>query len=124
MKKTTRSEPEEFRAGENVTDRVRRRGPGGIVVSVRLELTDSANLAALAEESGKTVSQIAREAIRVFLAQRGRRPMLVPEITGNTPEVNISAFVPLGPRTVSESPAEVRNAPSESFRSGRCLKAV
>ncbi|MBI2908308.1 MAG: CopG family transcriptional regulator [Chloroflexi bacterium] len=95
-------EPEEFEAGENVTNQVRRSKPAAIVVSVRLSPEDSVKLIDLAEASGKTVSQVAREAIRLFMSQSGQRPTFVPEITGNTPNVNIVAFAPLGPRTAKE----------------------
>ena len=96
-------ESEEFEAGENVTDQVRRNRPTGIVVSVRLTPEDSAKLIDLAEESGKTVSQVAREAIRTFISQGGKRPTFVPEITGETADIKIVAFAPLGPRTVNRA---------------------
>ncbi len=95
-------ELEEFEAGENVTGQVRRNRAGGIVVSVRLTQEDSARLVGLAEDSGKTVSQIARQAIRAFLSQHWERPVFVPEITGSMPNVNIVTFTPLGSRTVKE----------------------
>lgn len=88
----TNLEPEEFEAGENVTDKVRRNKSGGIVVSVRLTKEDSDALVRVAEESGKTVSQVARQAIRAFLSQRAQHPTFVPEITGDGPNVNIVAF--------------------------------
>ncbi|MCL4370385.1 MAG: hypothetical protein M1380_05705 [Chloroflexi bacterium] len=100
-------EPGEFEAGENVTDQVRRNKPGGIVVSVRLAQEDSVRLVDLAEDSGQTISQVARQAIRAFLSHRGQRPAFVPEITGSTPNVNIVAFAPLGPRTIKEGAAVV-----------------
>ena len=96
-------EPEEFEAGENVTDQVRRNKASGIVVSVRLAPEDSIKLIDLAEESGKTVSQVARQAIRSFISQCGRRPSFVPEITGATSNFKIVAFAPLGPRTVKDA---------------------
>ncbi|MDO8473110.1 MAG: hypothetical protein Q7T05_04755, partial [Dehalococcoidia bacterium] len=86
------------------TDQVdNRRGKStGIVVSVRLAPEDSGKLVDLAEESGKTVSQVAREAIRAFISQDRQHPKFVPEITGSTLGIDISAFVPLGPRTVND----------------------
>lgn len=104
-------EPEEFEAGENVTNQVRRNKPGGIVVSVRLTPEDSVRLVDLAEDSGKTISQVARQAIRAFLSHLGQRPIFVPEITGSMPNVNIVAFAPLGPRTVKEGAAVVKDEP-------------
>ena len=112
-------EPEEFEAGENVTDEVRRSKPGGIVVSVRLSREDSAKLVDLAEDSGKTVSQIARQAIRIFVSQCGQRPTFVPEITGATPEVSIVAFAPLGPRTVKEGVAVAEVEDEQPVKSPR-----
>lgn len=97
----TNREPEEFEAGENVTDQVQRNKPSRIVISVRLTPEDSVKLLDLAEESGKTVSQVARQAIRSFISQRGH-PVFVPEITGSTPNVNITTYAPLGPRTANE----------------------
>jgi hypothetical protein len=101
-KKIVNVDPEKFRAGENVSDRVHRSETAGIVVSARLSPEDSSTLIVLAEESGKTISQVAREAIRAFLAQRKERPAFVPEITGNGPDFDIIAFVPLGPRTANQ----------------------
>ena len=100
-------EPEEFEAGENVTDQVRRNKPSGIVISVRLTPEDSIKLVDLAEESGKTVSQVARQAIRSFIAQSARPPTFVPEITGGTKDFKVVAFAPLGPRTVVKEEVEV-----------------
>ena len=99
----TNLEPEEFEAGEKVTDQVVRRNiSSGIVISVRLTPEDSIKLADLAEENGKTVSQVARQAIRSFISRRGQHPVFVPEITGGTANVTIVAFSPLGPRTAHE----------------------
>ena len=96
-------EPEQFEAGENVTDEVRRNRPGGMVVSVRLTQEDSVKLIDLAEESGKTISQLARQAIRAFIAYSGRRPAFLPEITGSGLNLQITALTLLGPRTITQS---------------------
>lgn len=101
--KMMNTEPEEFEVGENITDQVDRRSrSSGIVVSVRLAPEDSAKLIDLAEESGKTVSQIARQAIRSFISHGRQHPTFVPEITGTALGVEITAFVPLGPRTAKD----------------------
>ncbi|MBI4317411.1 MAG: hypothetical protein HY675_02885 [Chloroflexi bacterium] len=109
-------EPEDFEAGENVTDQVRRSKPGGIVVSVRLMPEDSVKLVDLAEESGQTISQVARQAIRSFLSRRAQHPVFAPEITGETPIVDIVTFAPLGPRTANERNRveEMEEAPQTS----------
>lgn len=63
----------QFQAGEDVTDEfepLKRRS--GIVVSVRLNPTDADRLMAAAEDSGRTVSQVAREAIENYLDGRVR----------------------------------------------------
>lgn len=94
--------PEDFEAGENITDKVRRGKPGGMVVSVRLTQEDSVKLVDLAEEIGKTISQVARQAIHSFISQRRQPAVLAPEITGGTKVVEVVAFAPLGPRTINE----------------------
>lgn len=113
-------EPEELELGENVTDQVRQHKPSGIVVSVRLAPEDSVKLIDLAEETGKTVSQIAREAIRSFISQSGHRAVSVPEITGDTPTVKIVAFTPLGPRTSKEG-VEIKEEGTPMTRTGYLL---
>ena len=65
---------DQFEPGEDVTGEfdVPRR-PAGMVVSVRIGPEESEKLLSLAEESGRTVSQVARQAIRSFLAFGGKR---------------------------------------------------
>ena len=65
----------EFVPGEDVTGDVTPGTRGGVVVSVRLAPEDADRLVKLAEESGKTVSQVAREALRAFVS-RGGQPSL------------------------------------------------
>jgi len=67
-------ELDQYEAGEDVTEEFDTpRRPAGIVVSVRLGSEDAVKLVDLAEETGRTVSQLARQAIRSFLAFGGRR---------------------------------------------------
>jgi hypothetical protein len=67
------NEPDDFEAGDDVTDDFDApRRPSGMVVSVRIAPEDSERLISLAEASGHTVSQIARQAIRSFLASGGK----------------------------------------------------
>jgi hypothetical protein len=67
------NEPDQFEAGEDVTESFERSRHSGMVVSVRLPAEDSDKLIDLAEETGRTVSQVARQAIRSFLAGGGRK---------------------------------------------------
>jgi hypothetical protein len=107
--------PEAFEAGENVTEEVRKGKTAGMVVSVRLSPEDSSNLISLAEESGKTVSQVVRQAIRSFLGQNGQhQPSFVPEITGDMPNVKVTAFAPLGPRTSKDGTALISSIKNPS----------
>jgi hypothetical protein len=67
-------ELDDYEPGEDVTEEFEpTRRPAGIVVSVRLGAEDAEKLVELAEESGRTVSQVARQAIRAFVAFGGRR---------------------------------------------------
>ncbi len=114
MKKTN-FDPEQFEAGENVTDKVQRGGTPSMVVSVRLDPGDSASLITVAEQSGKTLSQIARQAIRAFLAQCTQRPMFSPEITGGgTPTLKVVASSTLGTRNLAGGAAELTRIESTS----------
>src|SRR3989304_3325946 len=120
---------QEFEVGENVTDEIvdyRQSRSSGIVVSVRLAPEDSTKLIILAEESGKTVSQIARQAIRSFISRAIQPPRFAPEITGNMPGIDITAFVPLGPRTVKDAEVTETDStlPPPASRTGRSLVAA
>lgn len=65
---------DQFEPGEDVTDEFDvTRKPTGMVVSVRLAPEDANRLSARAEETGMTVSQLARQAIRSFLNFGGGR---------------------------------------------------
>jgi hypothetical protein len=67
-------EPEEFYGDDDVTEEFEKpRHASGMVVSVRLGAEDAENLVTLAEESGRTVSQVARQAIRAYLSFSGRK---------------------------------------------------
>jgi hypothetical protein len=73
---------DQFDPGEDVTDEFDApRRPTGMVVSVRIGPEESEKLINLAEESGRTVSQVARQAIRSFLSFGAKR----------NPEVTVSA---------------------------------
>ena len=68
------NDPDQFEADEDVTSEYEAPSrPSGMVVSVRLAAEDSEKLMHLAEETGLTVSQIARRAIQAFVAFGGRR---------------------------------------------------
>lgn len=114
----TNMEPEDFEAGENMTDQVQKSKPMGIVVSVRLTPEDSDKLVDLAEESGKTVSQLVRQAVRSFLSHRGQRPTFAPEITGSRPNVNIVTSASLGPRTEGVKVEELDRSLPPASRTG------
>ena len=60
-------DPELFEAGTNVTARVRGDKSPGLVLSVRLSAEDAESLLSMAEETGRSVSEIARMAVRAFL---------------------------------------------------------
>lgn len=76
--------PDEFEAGTNVTARVRGEKSGGLVLSVRLSSEDSEALLAMAEESRRSVSDIARQAVRAFLKREMPTSYTV-EVTFGTP---------------------------------------
>ncbi len=63
------SDPAEYELGEEVTSQFEKaKAPPGMVVSVRLERDDAKALLKEARETEHTVSQIARLAIRHYLA--------------------------------------------------------
>src|SRR5437868_395267 len=62
-------EDDEYEAGANVTNRLRGDKPSGVVISVRLSEDDAERLNQLAEENSRSLSQVARQAIRAFLYQ-------------------------------------------------------
>src|SRR5688572_9225406 len=61
-------DPKDFELGEDVTDQVVRAKAPGLVVSARLDREDAKRLFALAKKTDRTPSQIAREALRRYLA--------------------------------------------------------
>ncbi len=63
---------EDFDPGEDVTDQFVIQRKPGMVVSVRLDAQDSQKLLTYADETGYTVSQIARQAIHSFFSSTRR----------------------------------------------------
>ena len=63
-------DPSQFELGEDVTAQFEppTKKKSGIVVSVRLSPEDADELLSLSEKTDRTVSQVAREAIRRYLA--------------------------------------------------------
>ena len=61
-----------FEAGEDVTHKVTREKPRGVVISVRLAGDDAERLVSLAEQAGTTVSELARQAIHSFVMRGGQ----------------------------------------------------
>ena len=73
---------DDYEPGEDVTEEFESPPqPAGIVVSARLAPEDSAKLIDLAEQTDRTVSQIARLAIRGFLAAAETKSEELPEMT-------------------------------------------
>ena len=60
--------PKDYILGEDLTAQVERKTPG-LVVSARLDPEDATRLLAIARQSGRTVSQIAREALRKYITE-------------------------------------------------------
>lgn len=59
-----RATAQEFKMGQNVTEYAKSEGRGTVVMSLRLAVQEFLALNRLAEQEGKTVSQLAREGIR------------------------------------------------------------
>jgi hypothetical protein len=76
--------PDEFEAGTNVTARARSEKSGGMVVSIRLSADDAEGILALAERSGRSVTDIARQAIRAFIG-RGVQSSYTVEVSFGSP---------------------------------------
>ena len=72
----------QFEPGEDATEDVESGSGPGVVVSVRLARDDAERLMSLAEDSGKTVSQVAREALRAFVSRRGQASLFDGEWAG------------------------------------------
>lgn len=83
--------PEDFEAGANVTSRVRSEKSGGLVVSARLSPEDTERLLTLSDETGRTVSDLARQAIRTFLSRGGLPAAFALEISYGTPPGGVEA---------------------------------
>ncbi len=73
-------EPTDYELGEDVTDLVERpTRPASLVVSARLERDDAERLLAMARKTNRTLSQIAREALRQYIADSDRgQPLPAP----------------------------------------------
>lgn len=101
---------EEFEAGENVTDQFASpKRPSGIVISVRLDPQDADRLVDHAEATGRTLSQVGREAIRDYL-RYGLRSGYEPELTISASD-GVSLFVRTNARGPSTEGCPVRLSP-------------
>jgi len=88
-------DPSEFIAGDNVTDDFEPpRGRGGVVVSVRLAANDADRLSEAAEATGRTISQVAREALLSYLDDRAISRLIgaIPTISG-TVDVHVMSRI-------------------------------
>src|SRR5205823_5557975 len=94
-------DPSEFEPGEDVTHLVeRRKKPAGVVVSVRLDPERADALENLAEQVGKTISQVAREALNAYIDRGGRTGAASPMITVSGADVGpISIYGSSAPHT-------------------------
>jgi len=72
---------DDYILGEDITDEIERVKRPGLVVSARLDHADAARLLALARATNRTVSQVAREAIKLFIAQSESNGRLQVEAT-------------------------------------------
>ena len=62
-----RIEPGDIELGDEITD-VEVRRPAGLVVSVRLSAEEADQLERIAERAGKSVTDVAREAVQAAIA--------------------------------------------------------
>lgn len=69
-------EQDEYREGEDVSDRVHLARNPGMVVSVRVDGAEARRLRRYARETERTVSEVARLAIRSFLDAEARSQSL------------------------------------------------
>lgn len=88
-------DPTEFELGEDVTEHVKRSRSPGLVVSARLDREDARRLFALAKKTDRTPSQIAREALRRYIADSEKAPVFGGEATFGTAGVWLSDTRPL-----------------------------
>jgi hypothetical protein len=56
----------EYELGKEVTDKIKSKAKGTVVFSVRLTTDELKRLEVVSQESGKTVSQVVREAINSY----------------------------------------------------------
>ncbi len=62
-----RIEPGDIELGDEITD-IEVRRPVGLVISVRLSAEEADQLERIAERAGKSVTDVAREAVRAVIA--------------------------------------------------------
>jgi hypothetical protein len=84
----------EHELGEDVTDRVTRKDQG-LVVSVRLDREDSARLTAIAKKSDRTLSQIARAALKDYIVRAETSSLFGGQVTIVTGGVLLSEGLPM-----------------------------
>jgi predicted transcriptional regulator len=87
----------DFEIGEDVTDHVVRSKTPGLVVSARLDREDAKRLFALAKEMDRTPSQLAREALRRYMADAERAAI----IHGQTVFTNQGVWISEGRQIVA-----------------------
>lgn len=110
----TIGENEEFTLGEDVTSVAKSKSRGGTsVVAVRLSLEELSEIESISRETGKTVSQVLREAIKNGLhASMESRPSVTVSIGANSS--TSGTLGPQGKATVLESDAlNLSNSRSE-----------
>ena len=65
---TPRLNPDDFEAGEDVTDEVAVSPTPGIQLAVRLSLEEAAQLQAIARKEGKSLTEVARASLLATIA--------------------------------------------------------
>lgn len=88
-----KSHETDYELGENVTGlaRASRSKLGNVVLSVRLSSEELARVEAVAEEEGKTLSQVVREALRKHASETRRKARArQPQVTISTPGLTLS----------------------------------
>lgn len=64
----SRPDPQDFIAGEDVTEEFEIKQPVGIVLSIRLSREEAARLAQIGQQEGLNMAQTAREALLATIA--------------------------------------------------------
>jgi predicted N-acetyltransferase YhbS len=67
MLRYERIEPSDIELGDEITD-VEVRRPVGLVIAVRLSAEEADQLERIAEKAGKSVTEVAREAVQAVIA--------------------------------------------------------